>query len=108
MAALTVQQAAQTGIVVAFVAAAGGGDSFVNDGRTYLHVKNGGGGSINVTVDSVRACDQGGDHDVVVAVGAGAEKVIGPLDPVRFNGAGGAVAVSYSAVTTVTVAAVKL
>jgi hypothetical protein len=85
-------------------AAAGGGDSFTNDGKTYLRVKNGGGGSINVTVASPASCSHGSTHPVVVAVGAGLDRVLGPFDPNRF---GNPVSVSYSGVVTVTVAAFK-
>lgn len=100
MAALTVQKIVLGGLNPAPVAAAGGGDTFVNDGRTYLYVKNGGGGSINVTVDTTTNCNYGFDHDAVVAVPAGGERLIGPFAPSRF---GSTCAVSYSGVTTVTV-----
>lgn len=106
MAALSIQKITRTGLVPAYAAAGGSGDTFVNDGATFLHVKNGSAGSINVTVNSQRTCDQGFDHDEVVAVGAGAEKMIGPFRTDRFNDTTtGAVAVSYSATTTVTVGA---
>lgn len=105
MAALTIQQAALTGATPAYAAADVAGDTFDNDSRTMLHVKNGGGGSINVTVDSPTVCDQGGTHDLVVAVPAGQERIIGPFPVARF---GSSVAVTYSGVTTVTVAAVRV
>lgn len=103
MAQLTPQIVTLTGTVLTFGAAtAGAGDTIINnDGRCVLRVKNGSGGSINVTADSTKACDQGFDHDVVVAVAAGAEAVIGPFPVARF---GRTVALTYSAVTTVTVA----
>lgn len=96
-----------TGAAVVYVAAAGGGDSFANDGNTEFRVKNGSGSSINVTVNSQTPCSQGFDHDIIVAVGAGAEKVIGPFEKGRFNDVNGRVNVTYSAVTTVTVVPVK-
>ncbi len=108
MAQLTLQTASPTGLAITYAAAAGGGDSFANDGKTYLHVKNGGGGSINVTINSVAACDQGFDHDIVVAVANGAEKVIGPFPTGRWNDTNSNVNVTYSGVTSVTVAAVKV
>ena len=108
MAQLTIQTIATTGLAPTYAAAAAGGDAFYNDGATYFHVKNGSGASINVTVNSITACDQGFDHDQVVAVGAGAEKIIGPFPSQRWNDTSNNVNVSYSAVTTVTVAAVKL
>lgn len=104
MAVLTPLNPGLTGISEAFVAASGGGDTFPNDGHTMLHVKNGGGGSINVTIDSKVACNQGADHDVVVAVPAGSDRVIGPFLQDRF---GTDVGITYSGVATVTVAAIK-
>lgn len=105
MAALTIQQLVKTGLDVTFAAASAGGDTFVNNGKVLLVVKNGGGAPINVTVDSVRACDQGFDHDLVVAVPAGQERKIGFFEESRF---GGQVSVAYSAVASVTVAAIRV
>lgn len=108
MAQLTLQTTAITGLAPTYAAATGGGDAFANDGLTYFHVKNGGGSSINVTVNSVTACDQGFDHDQVVAVPNGGERILGPFPVGRWNDTSGNVTVSYSAVTSVTVAAVKV
>ena len=107
MALLTVQIATQLGVIPSFVAAGAGGDTFANSARESLWVKNGSGVSINVTINSVLACDQGFDHDLVIAIAAGAEKIIGPFSTVRFNDVSGILGVTYSAVTTITVAAVK-
>jgi hypothetical protein len=107
MADLTIQKIDQTGIAPSFVAADAGGDTFSNDGRTFLHVKNGGGSAITVTIDSVAPCNYGFDHDLQVTVNAGAEQIIGPFEPKRFN-TDGKVSVSYSDVTSVTVAAFRL
>ncbi|HSV91722.1 MAG TPA: hypothetical protein VLH81_01550 [Desulfobacterales bacterium] len=104
MATLTVQQPALAGTAVTYGAAAAGGDSFPNDGRTIVHVKNGGGSSINVTIARSRTCDMGQTHNVVVAVPNGDERIIGPFDR---NDFGPSVALAYSGVTSVTVAAVR-
>lgn len=108
MAQLTVQDIVLAGLAPTYVAAAAGGNNFINDGRTFLHVKNGGASSINVTIDSVVQCNQGFDHDITVAVPNGGERMIGPFNPDRFNNSIGRVSVTYSAVTTVTVAALHL
>lgn len=69
MAALTVQNVARSGLAPSYAAAAGGGDTFTNDGAVFLHVKNGGGSSINVTIDSTAPAGVGlAQSDVVVAV----------------------------------------
>lgn len=108
MAELTVQQIDRDGTTPSFSNAAGGGDTFDNDGKTYLHVKNGGAGSITVTINSQKQCDQGFDHDLTVNINAGAEALIGPFPPDRFNDDNGEVNVSYSGTTSVTVAAFRL
>lgn len=108
MATLAVQASSPSGITPDYNAAGAGGDEFVNDGSTKILVKNGGGVSINVTVDSQGPCNQGFDHDLVVAVGAGAEKEIGPFDRSRFNDANGKVQLTYSGITTVTISVVSV
>lgn len=104
---LTVQQIVLAGTVISAEAANVDGNYFVNDGRTWLRVINGSAGSINVTINSQTLCDQGFDHDQVVAVGAGVTKEIGPFETKRFN-LNGYVHVTYSAVTSITVAAIKI
>ncbi len=102
MANLVTQTVTLTGVVLTYVSASSPNDIITNnDGRSILRVKNGSGGSVTVTVDSTRPCDQGFDHDNVVVVGAGAEAAIGPFPTVRF---GRSVTVSYSSITSVTVA----
>jgi hypothetical protein len=110
MAVLTVTDVTPvTGVVQTLTAAAGGGDSFPNaDGRTYFVVTNGGGSSITVTINSVTPCDQGADHDGGGAVANGTTRTFGPFQPRRFNNASGAIDVTYSGVTSVTVGAFRL
>lgn len=106
MATLTTQDITLDGIVPSYASAAGGGDEFVWDKYTFLHVKNGGGSSIDVTIASQASAGQGlAAADKVVAVGAGSEKFIGPFQEAAFEDINGKVQVSYSGVTTVTVAA---
>jgi hypothetical protein len=118
MAQLTVQTISQglnkttgayAGITPTYASAASGGDSFLNtDGRTFLQIKNAG-SSITVTIASRKLCSQGHDHDPVITVGATTGDVMaGPFNPEEFNDAAGLVSVTYSAVTSVTVAAFSL
>jgi hypothetical protein len=85
-------------------------DEFPNDGKCYLHVKNGGGSSINVTINDPNSASPPSatafNADVVVAVANGAEKIIGPFPPHRFNAEDGNVDVAYSATTSVTAAVI--
>lgn len=112
MAILTVQRPTTAGANITLAAAAGGGDSFANDGRTLFQVTNGSGGAITVTFDSPRTCDFGlaanAAHDLAISVPAGESRYIGPFVQGRFNDAStGRVQVTYSDVTTLTVAAIS-
>jgi hypothetical protein len=87
---------------IAFVAAAAGGDACPSGSHVggwalpvALIVRNGGAGSINVTVPGLG----------VVAVPAAADAIFPVIGNQQF---GDLVAIAYSGVTTVTVAAVKL
>jgi len=117
MAVLTVTTITEAGIADGAVAAAGGGDSFANpeDERTILKVINGGGGAITVTITPANASATGvpGFGDLTKAnaggsVGAGATRYFGPFPGRTFNDTNGRVAVTYSGVTTVTVAALRV
>lgn len=101
MATLATQSISLAGLTPAPVAAAAGGDTFVNNGRETLFVKNASAGAITVTVASPTKCDQGGTHNISVVVGAGAEAHIGPFSITRF---GVNPTITYSAVTSLTVA----
>lgn len=88
------------------VAAAGGGDTApVGPGR-FLYVNNGSGGSLTVTVATPGTVSGLAIADTAVAVGAGDHALI-PLSNV-FRGANGRAAVTYSGVTSLTVAAFEL
>lgn len=108
MAVLTTQTIVPTGLTPAYSAAAGGGDKVAPGADTFIHVKNGSGGSLTVTVDSVVPSNYGTDADLVVAVPAGSERMIGPLAAPRFQSlTDGLVNVTYSGVTSLTIAAIK-
>lgn len=105
----SVQQIGLAGLAATYTApTATDGDNFANNGKSVVHVKNASGGSINVTINSVRTCNYGFDHDLVVAVAAGAEKFIGPFPKDRFDNDSGQVNVICSAVTDVTMAVLTM
>ena len=114
MATLTPLSPSISGGTFSPASAAAGGDQFANPrGTALLYVKNGGGSSINVTLTAqitTRPADGAYPSmtvaNNVVAVAAGAEKVIGPI-PSAFNDGNGNVQVTYSAVTSVTVGVVQ-
>jgi len=83
------------------------GNSFVNDGKTRLIVRNGGGSSINVTVTSPASPLTANEQLAkVTAVPAGEDRIFGPFKRAVFND-DGAVIVDFSDDTSVTVAAVR-
>lgn len=107
MAELTVQKVLLGGLDPVYSAADVLGDTFANDGKLFLHVKNGDASPKTVTIDSVAQCSHGFDHDIAVTIPASDEKLIGPFPAYRFNDANGKVKVTYSAITSVTVATFK-
>jgi len=111
MADLVVKKVVLTGLDPndpVYVACAAGGDAFPNSGNTFIHVKNAHTEAWVVTVDSVKACSQGYDHNSIVSVPAGEERMIGPFPRGRFNDANGKVQITYDGVTALTIAAIEV
>lgn len=105
---LTVQPITVAGVEPTYEAANGDGNAFLNRGRTFLHVKNGGGGPCTVT--AITPITVGGravaDDDFVIP--ASEERMIGPFSADIFNNSGAdvnKVHVDYSTAASVTVAA---
>lgn len=91
-----------------FVAAAVGGDSFPNAGKTGLYVKNASGSSKTLTIVAPRKCDHGFTHSAVIVIPDGhADFVAKELENDRFSDDAGMVSLTYSAVG-LSVAAVRL
>lgn len=105
MATLTVLTPTITGATFTPASAAGGGDVFPNNGKTYLYVKNGDSGSHVVTITPQNTVGSPGYtvSPIAVTVGAGAQKLIGPFDQGIFNNGSGQAVVTYDGVTSVTV-----
>lgn len=116
MATLARQVLVEAGIVPAYAAATSGGDQVDNsDGRTFLHVKNGSGGSINVTIAEQipgttvedPALGTLSKSSVVKAVAAAGEAILGPFKKSAFNDANNFLQITYSSATSVTIGAFK-
>lgn len=113
MATLTVQSITESGLNATYSNAAAAGDTFANtpQGRTFLHVKNGDASSKTVTVTAVDASEDFpgwgtmSKSNVSVAIPAGEDRFIGPFPIKAF---GGDPDITYSAVTSVTVAVMKV
>lgn len=109
MAALATQSVPLAGVVPSYSAAAGGGDTFLPSNNTFIHVKNGSGGSITVTIVTPGTVSGQAVADVAVAIAAGAEKMIGPLPGSLFARASdGRADLTYSGVTSLTLAVLEL
>ncbi len=112
MATLTTQIVTRAGTIITPVAAAGGGDAMSCGTYNWLRVVNGGGGSINVTIAIPSGTSPYGNvayTSTVVAVGAGATKEIGPIITALYQDpTTGLAQITYSGVTSVTVAAIQL
>ena len=111
MALLTLQTMTTAGLTPAPVAAAGGGDtvmlSSTTDVGSFLQVTNGGGSPITVTlVDPGASTANNPATAPANSVAAGATKLF-PLLPSLINTSTGLINITYSGVTTVTVAAIR-
>lgn len=105
---LTVQEISRSGLNPSYTAAATDGHSVENTGREFIHVKNGSGSSVTVTIQTPGTVDGLAVADRTVAVPASGERMIGPFAPGDYNQDDDAIYVDYSAITTVTIAAVQL
>lgn len=113
MATLTAQEIVEAGLEASYDAATGGGDDFVNNGKEFIHVKNGSGGDITVTVTAQRTITNKAGFgpmtksDSAVVVTAGEERFIGPFPISAFNNSTGKAVITYSGVTSLTIAILK-
>ncbi|NUS17090.1 MAG: hypothetical protein HOY69_37805 [Streptomyces sp.] len=110
MALLPIQTVKASGISPTFGAAAAGGDKVpLNAPNTWLHVKNGGGSTVTVTITTQNSAYKGLTiPDRTVTVAASGEQLIGPLDPTLHADINTQASIGYSAVTSVTVAAFRI
>lgn len=112
MATLTTQVINRAGVVVTPVAAAGGGDAMACGSGMMLEVVNGGGSPITVTLaipSGASGYPNAAYTSTAVSVTNGTTKWIGPVAaPLYQDPTTGLCTVTYSGVTTVTVAAVQL
>ena len=109
MATLGTQVIALAGLNPTYAAAAGGGDKCEVGDRNFLHVKNGGGSSVTVTLTATAAVHGQSVTNVTVSVPAAGERMIGPLgSDLLKNASDGLCAVGYSGTTSVTVASLRI
>lgn len=113
MATLTVQNVVEAGLNATYSAAAALGDTFANtaDNRIIIHVKNGDASSKTVTVvpdvasRSVSGFGTMTKATISVAIPAGEDRFIGPFPFTAFSVNPD---IQYSAVTSVTIAVLRV
>lgn len=110
MALLDVQtMSLATSLTPSFDAAASGGDTFLNNGRTFIYAKNANvGASRTITVNSLTNCDQGEDHNITITVPLSSEELSGPYPPNRFNSPTGVVTMTYDSEADLTIAIISI
>lgn len=109
MATLNTQTIALAGLAPTYANAAGGGDKCQVGERNFLHVKNGAGTVLTVTLTATGSVRGQAVANLTVTVPASGERMIGPLPAdLLASPADGLCAIGYSATTTVTVAALRI
>lgn len=109
MATLSVQTIPAGGLSPSYSAASGGGDKLKPGKTTFLHVINGDASPITVTVATPGTVSGLAIADRAVTVAASDEQMIPiPADLYANPADSGLASVTYSAVTSVTVAALRI
>lgn len=108
MAELTVQKVGLNGTSVTFTAADSAGDSFENDGRSILVVKNENTSNpCNVTIQAQKKCNQGHLHNIEASIPTGETYYFEDLEKARFNDENGMTNISYDVTTDVKVTVIE-
>lgn len=108
MATLNIQNIGSiAGNAVTYAPASAGGDRVAPGNKVFLVVRNGSAAAITATIDATGTAFNGqGIPDTTVTIAAGAEKFI-PIRTEHYKSASdGLAGISYSAATSVTVAAI--
>lgn len=110
MATLTVTTVGRAGaqIDALAVAAASGGDKFPNTGSEFLWIKNASVADITLTIAVVATVDTLAATNRTVTLTAAKSYLIGPFPPAIYNDSDGRVSLTYSGVTTLTLAPFRL
>jgi len=105
------QQLSDTGLIAAYSPAVADGHAVENNGKVILHVKNDSATDVTVTIRSEYSVNGLKLTDRVITVAANSAVFIGPLDTKIYNqsdGLAGQVAIDYSAVDGVSIAALLM
>lgn len=110
MATLSTQTITRAGLNPAYATCAGGGDKFKPGDRVFAHIKNGHSSSQTATFVTPGAVDGQAIADLAVAVPNAGERIIGPLTASLFRNPddSGLAAITYSGVTSLTIAIIQI
>lgn len=104
MAALSAQQIVGGGLAATYGAVGGSGDTVANDGKRFVHIKNGNAGTVTVTIPTPGTYKGKAIADDTITLTTGTEKFIGPWDPEIYNDSSGNVSITCSPTSSVTIA----
>lgn len=111
MGAITVQSLETTGATIAFTAASSGlADEFINDGETYLHIKNGAATTNAVVIISQFSPVPKGlaKTNITVSLAGTEERIAGPFLQAAWNDSSGDVQITCTTHTNLFYAAISL
>lgn len=109
MATLDPQVIDREGIEPAYANAGGAGDQYLNTGyRTFVHAKNGQTGDVDITIKTQTVIDGEPVEDKVVVVPGNDDTFFGFYLPGHYNDPYGYVQMTYSSVTSLTIAVLRL
>ena len=114
MALLTVQKITQSGLTPLYSAASAGGDTLVNTGIEYFHVKNGSAISIKANVVPVVTTvddpllGELTKENAEINLLPGEDGFLGPYEIDAFNSPTSTIQINYTANVLVTLAALKI
>lgn len=108
--AVAAQQVVASGLDATYETGLSTSDNYIipNDGRSILHVVNGGGSPTTVTIVTTYSAGGLDLPDQTVSVPAGEERMIGPFPTNLYNDGEGKIDVSFSFITSVSFAALRV
>ena len=114
MATITAQKITQAGLIPVYAASAAAGDKVLNTGIEYFHVKNASSASVTSTVTPVITTVVDPllgtlvKETATLVLAAGKEGFLGPFETEAFNSTLGTIEIEYTAVASITVAALYI
>jgi hypothetical protein len=114
MATLIAQKISQSGLKPVYSSASALGDLLVNTGIQYFHIKNGSNISITSSVVPITETFISPLFGVLVketaalTLGSGEDGFLGPFEVDAFNSATGTIEIEFTAVTSITIAALYI